>query len=114
MVLSYRRKKSANTHAAILTCVESLESRTFLSSVPFNNVPAAVPGTIQFENFDQGGEGVAYHDTTAANEGGQYRGQAVDMGAANDAGGGYFVGWTNPGEWDNYTINVASSGSYAV
>jgi len=114
MVLPYRRRNSATTHATVATCIESLERRTFLSSTPFNGVAAAVPGTIQFENFDQGGEGVAYHDPTAANEGGQYRGQAVDVGTASDAGGGYFVGWTNPSEWENYTVNVASGGNYAV
>src|SRR5579859_2598611 len=98
-----------------LFSVERLESRRLLAvSTPFGGVPAAVPGTIQFENFDTGGEGVAYHDTTPANEGGQYRNEGVDLGAASDAGGGYFVGWTNPGEWENYTVNVASTGAYAL
>jgi alpha-L-fucosidase len=114
MRLPYRRKNSAPTRAAVLNCVETLERRTFLSSVPLNGVPAAVPGTIQFENFDTGGEGVAYHDTTAANQGGQYRNEGVDLGAAADPGAGYFVGWTNPGEWENYTVNVGAGGNYAV
>ena len=33
----------------------------------------AIPGTIQAEDFDAGGEGVGYHDTTPGNQGGVYR-----------------------------------------
>ncbi|MDO8686315.1 MAG: hypothetical protein Q7J78_06575 [Clostridiales bacterium] len=36
-------------------------------------------GTIQAENFDNGGEGVAYHDSDATNSGGQYRSTGVDI-----------------------------------
>ena len=99
----------------IAAAIESLETRRLLAaSLPFTGTPAPVPGVIQFENYDTGGEGVAYHDTSPTNEGGQYRNDAVDLGAANDSGGGYFVGWTNPGEWEKYTVNVASSGNYSV
>ena len=40
---------------------------------PFGGTAAAVPGTVQAENFDEGGPGVAYVDTTTGNGGGQYR-----------------------------------------
>ncbi len=33
-------------------------------STPFSGTPSAIPGTIQAENFDNGGEGVAYHDVS--------------------------------------------------
>ncbi|MBN1598076.1 MAG: Ig-like domain-containing protein, partial [Bacteroidales bacterium] len=33
----------------------------------------AIPGIIEAENYDNGGEGVAYHDNDASNNGGQYR-----------------------------------------
>ena len=84
------------------------------TETPFQNQPQGVPGTIEFENYDNGGEGVAYHDTDSANLGGQYRHDGVDLSNATDAGGGYFVGWTNPGEWLNYTVNVASSTTYSL
>ncbi|HEY8746515.1 MAG TPA: carbohydrate-binding protein [Tepidisphaeraceae bacterium] len=111
----WRRKVSASAmFRAIVPCIEGLENRRlFAASLPWTGAAAAIPGTIQFENYDTGGEGVAYHDTSAANEGGQYRQDGVDLGAAVDTGGGYFVGWTNPGEWTKYTVNVASSGNYA-
>ncbi|OQW96356.1 MAG: hypothetical protein BWK77_05105, partial [Verrucomicrobia bacterium A1] len=72
--------------------------------------PKAIPGFIQAEDFDTGGEGVGYHDTTAANEGGQYRtGEGVDIAASAGASNGYLVGWAKAGEWIEYTVNVASS-----
>src|SRR5207302_1992508 len=40
---------------------------------------ATLPGTIQAENFDTGGEGVAFHDTTKPNEGGVYRTDRPDL-----------------------------------
>jgi hypothetical protein len=79
---------------------------------PYGGVPAIVPGVIQAENFDDGGEGVAYHDTTPGNTGGVYRATGVDLEPA--ANGGYDVGWTAAGEWLNYTVNVASAGTYLV
>jgi hypothetical protein len=80
--------------------------------LPYLGVATAVPGTIEAENFDNGGEGVAYHDTTAGNSGGQYRNTDVDLEPAS--GGGYDVGWIASGEWLNYTVNVAKAGSYTV
>jgi phosphatidylserine/phosphatidylglycerophosphate/cardiolipin synthase-like enzyme len=79
---------------------------------PFSGTPVAVPGTVNAEKFDNGGEGVAYHDTTAGNSGGQFRTTDVDIENSNE--GGFDVGWTAPGEWLNYTVNVAAAGSYTV
>lgn len=39
-------------------------------SVAFGGIPASIPGTVQAENFDIGGEGVAYSDTDPVNNGG--------------------------------------------
>jgi hypothetical protein len=63
-------------------------------------------------NFDNGGEGVAYHDTTSGNTGGAYRATDVDIEPASD--GGSDVGWIAAGEWLNYTVNVASAGTDTV
>ncbi len=73
-----------------------------------------MPGTIQAEDYDNGGEGVAYHDTTAANSGGQYRTDGVDIEASSDMGGGFDIGWVYPTEWLNYTVSVASAGRYTL
>lgn len=82
-------------------------------STPFGGTPAALPGTIQAENFDDGGAGVAYNDVDAGNAGGTYRTTDVDIAAAADAGGGFLVGWTRAGEWLQYTANVGTTGTYA-
>ncbi len=37
------------------------------------------PGLIQMENYDVGGEGLAYHDVDFVNEGGLYREDGVDI-----------------------------------
>jgi endoglucanase Acf2 len=85
------------------------------NSVPFNGTPASIPGTIEVEDFDNGGEGVAYHDADPANVGGIYRTtEGVDIGASNDGDAGYSVGWTASGEWMNYSVDVATAGEYAV
>ena len=79
---------------------------------PYNGTPFAIPGTIPAAQFDNGGEGVAYHDVDAGNSGGQYRSTDVDVEISSE--GGYDVGWTNPGEWMNYSVNVSNAGVYDI
>ena len=75
---------------------------------PYSGTAVALPGTWQAEDFDNGGEGLAYHDADAANSGGAYRQTGVDLEAASE--GGYDVGWISPGEWLAYTVNVKAAG----
>ena len=82
------------------------------SSTPYSGTPASLPGTLQLEDFDNGPEGVAYHDVSTANEGGDYRNTAVDIESTDDTGGGYNIGYAYEGEWLAYTANVAASGTY--
>ena len=79
---------------------------------PFSGTPATIPGSIEAVNFDNGSSGTAYVDKTGGNSGGAYRQTDVDIEAS--AGGGYNVGWVDPGEWLAYTVNVTQSGSYTV
>src|SRR3954462_7790407 len=79
---------------------------------PYAGAPVAIPGTIQAANFDDGGEGVAYHDTTDGNTGGAYRATDVDLEASSQ--GGYNIGWIAAGEWINYTVSVAAAGDYTA
>jgi hypothetical protein len=84
-------------------------------STAFGGVPADVPGTIQLENFDSGGEGVAYHDTTSGNSGSStYRMTDVDLAPTSDTGGGVNVGYARAGEWLKYTVDVAITGIYTL
>jgi hypothetical protein len=102
----------------------------------------SIPGKLQCELYDSGGEGVAYHDSDTINSG---------SGRLNPADGSYlngfrikeavdisytkfreppidnnpynfvqpekdqlYVGWTTPGEWIKYTIKVTKTGTYQL
>jgi hypothetical protein len=100
-----------------------------------------IPGRVDCAYYDLGGEGIAYHDTDAKNNG---------SGALNPADGTYlnqfrmdegvdtsytkfhdvidnnpydvvqppenllYVGWTEPGEWFKITVDVARAGLYSA
>ncbi|HEV8082522.1 MAG TPA: carbohydrate-binding protein [Chitinophagaceae bacterium] len=99
-----------------------------------------IPGKIECEFYDKGGEAVAYHDADSINNG---------SGKLNPANGNYlnefrmkegvdisytktnnvdnnpfnkrepsmkqlYVGWTQPGEWIRYTVKVKEAGNYRV
>ncbi|MCU0428842.1 MAG: glycosyl hydrolase family 18 protein [Cytophagaceae bacterium] len=82
-----------------------------LPQEPFSGV-INLPGRIEAENFDKGGQQVAFNDVSSANEGGQYRTDAVDVEAC--AEGGYNVGWIAAGEWLEYTVNVNVAATYTL
>lgn len=103
--------------------------------------PQAIPGKVMFAYYDLGGEGVAYHDTDAENRGsgmlnpanGTYlnefrKDEGVDTSytkfghdpTIDDSPynkvvppeGLLYVGWTEPGEWFNITVQTAKAGEY--
>jgi beta-glucanase (GH16 family) len=79
---------------------------------PYRMTPATVPGTVEAEDYDLGGQGIAFNDTNPDNNGGAYRpAEGVDLERTMDAGSGVNVGWTVPGEWLEYTIDVVA-GTY--
>jgi hypothetical protein len=72
--------------------------------------PHELPGTIEANEFDYGGEGLAYHDADAENQGtGGRTDEGVDI-EVND--GGETVGYTTAGEWLKYSIKVTQPGTY--
>lgn len=76
------------------------------------NGPHMVPGRIEAEDFDCGGSQVAYSDTTPANTGNSGRmSEGVDVVFDGSATG---ISWIYDEEWTEYTVEVASSGYYAV
>jgi hypothetical protein len=111
------------------------------SDAVYKGGPQAIPGRIMFAYYDLGGEGMAYHDTTPTNLGsgklnpadGTYLNEfrmheAVDTSytkfhpvidnnpyeAVQPPEGLLYVGWTDPGEWFNLTVNVAQAGVYTA
>jgi len=83
-------------------------------NTPYGGTPASIPGTFQAENFDDGGQNVAYYDTTSGNAYSAYRSTDVDIEATSDTGGGFDVAKTKAGEWMKYTVNVTASGTYPL
>ena len=81
---------------------------------PYGGTAAAIPGTVQTENYDTGGEGVGYHVTSVNGSGNSYRTDGVDLEACTDTGGGSNVGWTAAGQWMRYTVNVSTAGTYTA
>ena len=81
--------------------------------VPYNNKPISIPGVIQAENFDKGGEGMTFHDSDSNREGDKnYRSdsEGVDFVVGNN---GTAIGYTKANEWLEYTIDVKEAGSYS-
>ncbi len=73
----------------------------------------SIPGKVEVENYDNGGQNIAFNDVTPTNEGAAgSRADAVDLENCTDAGGGLNVGYTVAGEWLEYSVNVTTSGSY--
>jgi hypothetical protein len=99
-----------------------------------------LPGKIQCEYYDLGGEGIAFHDVDSLNRGSGNLNkgddflstfrleEAVDVSFTkfHDAidnsefnlvqpeEGSLYVGWTEPGEWLKYTVEVQETGVYEV
>jgi len=81
------------------------------TEVPYLGNPWPIPGKIEAENYDIGST-LAYSDLDAGNNGGAYRNNSVDIEACNE--GGFNVGWTNPDEWINYTVDIAKDSTYDI
>lgn len=79
---------------------------------PFHGQAIEVPGTVEAEDFDFGGQLLTYKDNDTRNKGNAYRKtEGVDIQSRTD---GYQVCYVEPGEWMEYTINVTEAGSYEV
>ena len=80
---------------------------------PYNGVKQ-IPGIIEAEDFDAGGEGYTFHDSDNVNEGDYkpvYRSdsEGVDLVKGNN---GCVIGYTAAGEWLEYAVNVTKAGEY--
>jgi hypothetical protein len=116
------------------------QGKPFHDSV-YNGGPQLIPGKVYCAYYDSGGEGIAYHDTDAKNNGSgglnpadgtylnQFRmGEGVDTSytkfhdqidnnpynLVQPAEGQLYVGWTEPGEWFNLTVDVQQAGVYTI
>jgi len=131
--------------AGLLSCKEN--SLRDYKGKPYSDVvhkggPQSIPGKLQCEYYDFGGEGIAFHDTDTINSGSgrlnpadgsylnefrideavdisftKFRDPAVDNNAYNftePEKDQLYVGWTAPGEWTKYTVTVTEAGTYKL
>jgi endoglucanase len=87
-----------------------------------------IPGTVYLSDYDLGKNNFAYYDIDAANyqlstnqfqawnSGWTYRNDGVDLEANTDNtnSNGYHVGFTNKGEWINYTVEIDETAAYSL
>lgn len=79
----------------------------------FHDTLMVVPGIIEAEDFDLGGEGLSYHDADESNLPGKYRPEeGVDI--YDRLGDGFHVGNIVAGEWLEYSVDVKQEGLYNV
>ncbi|MGM0858281.1 MAG: carbohydrate-binding protein [Pseudomonadota bacterium] len=66
--------------------------------------------TLEAKLYDNGGQGVAYNDTTPGHSGAAFRSdEAVDISNGSEA-----LGYIDDGEWVEYTLNVETAGTYTL
>ena len=79
----------------------------------FLGEPLPIPGTVEAEYYDLGGEGKAYHDLDRINIAGDFRpDDGVDI--YDRLGEGYHIGNALPGEWLEYTVDVDREADYLM
>ena len=80
-----------------------------------HNASAAGVIRIEAEDYKGGTNGVEYFDLEADNFGNAYRlNEGVDIEATGDEDGNFNIGWTNPGEYLTYDVNIAKAGNYEL
>lgn len=102
------------THTVEISATNE-EGTGSIRQVMLKGVHLTIPGVVQAEDYDQGGQGVGYYDNTIGNDnpGISYRHSDVDFSTIfND--GNYHLTNTEAGEWLKYTLDVQEETSYTV
>ncbi|MEE1063285.1 MAG: carbohydrate-binding protein [Paludibacteraceae bacterium] len=78
------------------------------------SVAFILPGKIEMEDYDLGGQGIAYYDKDVENQGEAYRNEGVDIVTVDSISEskGYAIGYTQEGEWTEYSIVTKKSAPY--
>ncbi|WP_276381100.1 carbohydrate-binding protein [Flavobacterium sp. H4147] len=129
---------------SLLICGIAVGLLSFVKPVdigkPWKGTFQQIPGKIECEFYDEGGEGIAYHDTDTDNNGSgklnpvngnplhEFRiKEGVDISYTKDGDidntsfnkvsrslNQLYLGWTQPSEWINYSVEVQKSGTYTI
>jgi hypothetical protein len=125
--------------AIVMLCC-AFSHQVINSGKPYKNKVQQIPGKLECEYYNEGGEGIAYHDADAVNNGSGKLNPAngtflnefrmkegvdisytktgnIDDNAYNKTSrdlNKLYVGWTEPGEWINYNVKVNETGKYKI
>lgn len=108
----------------------------------YKSGPQIIPGKLQCEYYDFGGEGIAFHDLDSINSGSgrlnkpngtylnefrinepvdisytKFKDPPIDNSNYNfkePQKDQLYIGWTKAGEWTKYTVKVEKSGNYQI
>jgi uncharacterized protein (TIGR03790 family) len=83
------------------------------AQTPYGGTAWPIAGTIQFENFDVGGEGIAYHDIEPQDVI-NYNNPRPNEGVEVTYFAPFAIWQVRPGERLEYTTNVSKSGTYTL
>ncbi|MDA3882083.1 MAG: pectinesterase family protein [Bacteroidales bacterium] len=116
LVGSYTITAVATDNDDLQTTSESVSLKVNVLQGPYGGNAHPIPGLIEFEEYDEGGNGFAYFDDSPGSETAvAYRtNEDVDIEDCTDTGAGYSIGYSTIGEWLEYTVNVASAGIYKI
>ena len=92
----------------------AIGSTTLKARQTYQAKRVSIPGTIEAEKFDKGGEGFTFHDSDSKNDGTtsfRQDSEGVDIYSGNN---GYAVGNTKANEWLEYSVNVKEAGTYSI
>lgn len=105
----------------------SLSGRVFLLSFlplalamagepqPFNSAPLAIPGTLEAEHFDKGGDGVAFYKPKASKKVPAFRPEeGLDTEPCTDGPSGFSLSYCQPAQWVAYTVDIKRAGVYKI
>jgi hypothetical protein len=137
IILGFGTLESFQTNKSI----DNYQGKPFQNS-QYKDGAQIIPGKLQCEYYDQGGEGISFHDTDTINSGSgalnpadgtylnefrmhepvdisytKFRDPAIDNNPYNvvePIKDQLYVGWTKPGEWTKYTVNVTEAGTYQL
>ena len=89
---------------------------------PFSGKAIEIPGKVEVENFDKPGIGkgedgtdnASYSDADSENKGDSDYRKDTGVDLYKTADGGVAIGYTQTGEWLEYTVNVKADGEYDI
>ena len=96
------------------------------TGTPYGGKPQEIPGTIHAQNYDVApgnANDIAYHRKGTPKPGAaRTTGDCIGFGGFDAShvttkgekvkSTGFYVGWTDPGDWWNYTVKVNEAGTY--